>query len=83
MKREIVCPEGRRTLKRLFPTATPYTGEHVKFVDGTAKEDFFCDSCVPTHTILKGEPCTAFSAWADYGGIPYSPWEEEYLEVKE
>ena len=77
MKREIVCPKCRKNLRELFPTNNPYPGEYVKFVDGTARHDFVCDSC--GKPINYNGKCTAFSCWAEYGGIPYMEWEDEYL----
>lgn len=79
MKREILCVWCRPNVRELFPTDNPYPGEHVKFVDGTAKMDRICDQC--GCPIEAGQTCTAFSSWADYGGIPYFPWESGYLEL--
>jgi hypothetical protein len=61
----------------LFPTATPFPGEHVKFVNGKAKDNFICDQC--GCSIKANDNCIAMSTWADYGGIPYRKWEDEYL----
>jgi len=77
MKRLIVCPECRKILRALFTTDNPHPGEHVKFVDGSAKNGFKCDNS--GEDIAKGESCTAISMWADYGGIPYFEWEKDYL----
>jgi len=79
MKREILCPECRVNYRKLFPTNTPYPGEHLKFVDGKSSLSVICDSC--TKPIEPGDDCTAFSAWADYGGIPYHKWESEYIDI--
>ena len=79
MKKEIVFPKCRTELRELFPTDTPHPREHVKFVDGTARYDFICDSCsIP---IPKTRECTAFTIWADHGADPYAPWEPGYLFV--
>jgi len=77
MKREIVCITCREKLLNLFPTDNPYPLEHVKFVDGKARKEFFCDHC--GREINTTEKCTAVSIWADYGGIPYFEWEPDYL----
>lgn len=85
MKQEIVCEKCRPELRALFKTDTPYPGEHVKFVDGKARETFICDQC--GQLIKAKDNCTAFSSWADYGGIPYYNWESgciyDFEEQKE
>jgi len=58
-----------------------YPGEHVKFVDGIATNNWVCDSC--SAAIVKGKFCTAFSTWVDYGDAPYYPWEKEFILIKE
>jgi len=77
MKREIVCGKCREELIKLFPTDNPYPLEYIKFVDGKARKEFFCDQC--GREINKEENCTAVSIWADYGGVPYTEWEPDYL----
>ena len=77
MKREIVCPKCELKLRKLFPKESPYPGEHVKFINGLASIDFICDQC--GEPILTKNECAAVSFWADYGGIPYFEWEEDYL----
>lgn len=77
MKQEIVCEKCRPKLRALFPTDTPHLGEHVKFVDGKARNNFVCDQC--GQPIEADSNCTAFSSWADYGGIAYYNWESAYL----
>ena len=77
MKREILCKFCKFEIRKLFPTDTPYPQEHVKFVNGHAKQDFICDSCGTE--ISKSDPCTAFSSWAEYGGIQYYEWEYEFI----
>ena len=79
MKREIVCSGCEPKLRKLFPTESPYPGEHVKFVRGLSIIKCVCDSC--GQDIKVAEIVCAFSAWADYGGIPYSEWEDEYIDL--
>jgi hypothetical protein len=79
MKREILCPDCRKDSRKLFQTDTPFPGEFVKFIDGSAIMNFKCDGC--GCEIAVGKLCTAFSSWADYGGIPYSPWEYDYIDI--
>jgi hypothetical protein len=81
MKQEIVCQKCKNKLRITFPNNNPYLEEHVKFVDGFAKGNYVCDSC--SAPIPKGKPCTAFSTWADYGGIPYYPWEKDFILIEE
>lgn len=78
MKQEILCPDCKNKARRMFPTDNPYPGEHVKFQDGKAKSDYNCDTC--NKPINTGESCTCLSMWADYGGVPYYPWEKDYIE---
>ena len=77
MKRQIVCVPCRKALRKLFPTDTPYPQEHVKFVDGKAKDEFLCDSC--GEAIFLAQECTAVTFWADHGAQPYSEWEGDYV----
>lgn len=79
MKQEIVCPGCTAELQNLFPTADPFPGEHVKFVDGEALSPYMCDQCGAQ--IDQGDKCTAFSIFTDHGAQPYYEWEHEYLEV--
>lgn len=81
MVRKILCKKCEASSKKLFPTESPYPGEHVKFVPGEAKHGMLCDDCGVY--INKGDIVCAFSIFADYGGIPYYPWEEEYLNIEE
>jgi hypothetical protein len=86
MKREIRCmncvpkPMG---LKLMHTEAgdpilvNPYPGEHQKVIKGRAKTMYLCDSC--GIAINKGDECLASSIWADYGGIPYYPWETQCI----
>jgi hypothetical protein len=77
MKQEIACPTCTDELHKLFPTATPFPGEHVKFVPGLALSDYMCDQCGAP--IDQGKPCTAFSISSDHGAQPYYKWEHEYV----
>jgi len=81
MKRDIICAKCRPRLRGLWKSDSPHPGEHVKFVDGTARGDFKCDSC--GCNIKYDEPCTALSIWADYGGVPYTAWEPEFIKKGE
>ena len=81
MKQEIICKTCYPELKETFPSDNPYPGEHVKFVEGTAKLYMTCDHC--NSAIIFGEECYAFTIWADYGGQPYFPWEDKYLILKQ
>ena len=82
MKRQIICEKCAKESKRMFPTEIPYPGEHVKFVSGIALHDYRCDGCVEIIEIKKGDKCTAFTIWADYGGQPYYEWETKFLIKK-
>ena len=79
MKREIICPTCQKQSRKMFHTDTPYPGEHVKFVEGTAKRDFICDHCGTD--IFISEECCAFTIWADHGRQPYYAWESEFIIV--
>ena len=86
MKREILCmscvpkPMG---LKLMHTEAgdpmlvNPYPGEHQKVIKGRAKKQYICDRC--GNDIYEETECVASSIWADYGGIPYYPWETAYI----
>jgi len=78
MKQEILCNDCKNNLieKNVF---TPSPKEHVKFTPGKARRNFFCDSCYK-HIYVKNK-CFALSIWADYGGVPYYPWESEYIDI--
>ncbi len=77
MKRDLVCEKCIPHHRDRVPCR--YPGEHTKIVEGKSNNDFQCDAC--GMKIRKGEKAGAFSVWADYGGIPYAPWESDYLEV--
>jgi hypothetical protein len=81
MKREILCKKCEAERRKLFPTESPYPGEHIKFVKGIAKSEMVCDGCVILTEIHKGDEICAFSIWADYGGIAYHAWEFEFLKI--
>jgi len=80
MVRKILCKKCEEESRKLFPTSSPYPGEHIKFVQGTIKRACFCDNC-DTHIHTKDQVC-AMSIYADYGGIPYFEWEDEYLIIE-
>jgi hypothetical protein len=91
MKREILCLKcaaerskrhGLIHVPELQAIVDPFPGEHVKYVRGISKSNFFCDACATINIINPGEECFAISTWADYGGIPYFEWEDEYIECK-
>ena len=77
MKQEIVCPSCAAELRCTFPTDTPFPGEGVKFVPGTALRPFICDQC--GGLIDQDGKCTAFSVFTDYSPAPYYPWEGGYV----
>ena len=87
MKREILCdPCAQRTTLTITgckfvegQIMHPYPGEHKKFVTGTLTRSCLCDSC--SKKLEAGNEATALSIWADYGGIPYYPWESEFFET--
>lgn len=74
MTRKILCPT---CYDQLFARATDLT-EKKKIVRGKATIHFYCDHC-STH-ITPGDDCIAVSVWVEGQGIPYYPWESEYLE---
>lgn len=77
MKQEIVCKQCEIELRKQFPNESPYPGEHVKFVVGTANKQYRCDHC--DVIIPGGEECCAFSIYANYGGVPYYNWEKDFI----
>ena len=79
MKRLIVCSDCEVKQHKLFPKESPYPGEHIKFVGGKAVSDFVCDDC--DKTIKRGDLACAISMWADYGGVPYFPWEDDFIDI--
>lgn len=86
MKREILCPTCTKTTSQAITgcriegsqIVDPYPGEHAKFRAGVLVRSCVCDSC--GIELKPGENATALSIWADYGGVPYYPWEAEYLD---
>jgi hypothetical protein len=76
MKRLIVCSSCETKQHKLFPVESPYPGEHVTFVGGKAISTVVCDDC--DSPINEGEYACAISIWADYGGVPYFPWESNW-----
>ena len=79
MTREILCPDCRKQTRKMFPTNNPYPNEHIKLVDGEAKDNFVCDHC--NTPILIGMDCTAFSIWSTMRG-GYFPWEHDFIQPK-
>ncbi len=79
MKQDILCPDCAKERRELHKTDNPYPGEHIKFMKGIAKKDMLCDGCAVKTPIKKGDPCVAYSSWADYGCIPYYQWESEFI----
>jgi hypothetical protein len=75
MVRKIECKKCEAASKKMFPTESPYPGEHVKFVTGTANKNMICDHC--GKRITKDEVVCAFSIFTDR--TPYMPWEEEFV----
>lgn len=75
MKRMIACEKCGWHL-------TPhFAGEWFKRVRGIAKRGMLCDYCGTE--IKKGDKCSAESVGFDEHGIPYYPWESEYIELSE
>lgn len=62
--------------KRKIPE---YPGEYWKRVWGVAKNAMKCDWCVPAKRIKKGDRCAAETLGVIGHGIPYHPWEAEYI----
>jgi len=77
MKREILCPECAREVRRLYPTDNPYPGEGVRFVVGNALADCNCDRC--NADIKTTGACVAFSIFTTDGRIPYFAWEHNFV----
>jgi len=81
MKREIICPECKEKLRKLFTTDNPYEDEHVKFLRGTALKNYICDNC--GNIINENDLCYAFTIWADYSPAPYQEWEHKYININQ
>lgn len=79
MKQQIICMKCRAELWKLFPTDTPYPGEHVRFCDGKALDDYICDNCGKKINI--DDNCCAHSIWSDHGAQPYYSWEGEFIDI--
>ena len=78
MKRELLCTKCAESNRKLFKSDTPYPGEHVKFQAGKLERSGLnCDGC--GRQMAKGIDAVAFSSWAEYGGVPYFPWESEVI----
>jgi len=85
MKQEILCQHCANETRGIFgcvfrDEATPYPHEHVKLVEGTAKQEYICDLC--SEDIHIGSDCVAFSAWTDYGA-QYYKWEDAFINIRE
>ena len=79
MQRDIICPTCAMVSRKRFPNDNPYPGEYLKFIPGTALNDYLCDHC--GGAIYVGQKCTAFSIWTN--SRPYIVWESEYIKIKE
>jgi hypothetical protein len=85
MKREILCVPCAHTVSRAVTGSRfvngeivdPFPGEHAKFLTGKLTHHCLCDFC--SKELSPGNEAVAASIWADYGGVPYHPWEAEYL----
>lgn len=75
MKRMICCA---KCAQREVPN---YPGEYRVLIHGTAKKTMKCDWCCPPPEIKKGDKCAAESLGVLGHGIPYYPWESEYIEI--
>lgn len=88
MKREILCLPCAERVSRTITgckvsdfdgrIVDPYPGEHSKFLKGVLHCHCYCDNC--SDPLYPGNEAIALSIWADNRGIPYYPWEQEYLE---
>ena len=86
MKREIDCAScarswAKQTRSRWNGAAitTSANGENIKILPGVALHIFSCDGC--GLGIAIGDLCFGVSVWADCHGIPWHPWEGEYLRL--
>ena len=79
MKRNIICPKCAAEIMARPNWENPYEREHRKIVKGIALADFLCDNCGCETELPKGSVIFAESIWVDYDGVPYFPWESEYL----
>lgn len=74
MKCEILCLK----CSEKAPKESKYPQEHVKLVFGKSIVSCVCDWC--GSNVEPDDHVAALSIWADYGGIPYRPWEHDYIE---
>lgn len=80
MKREILCPTCHKLNEKLISACEPDCGEHTKIVEGLAIDNFVCDRCNSILTV--GSFCAASSIWFENHGIPYYPWEQDYITIQ-
>jgi hypothetical protein len=85
MTREIQCPQCADRSYHLFSNDQPAKPrvidlphkEHIAFHFGHAIVSCLCDSC--NQPINPGDNAWAISIWSDRGGIPYYPWEHDFI----
>jgi hypothetical protein len=77
MKREILCENCAKKLRKKLSGDDPYPGEHVKFVRGILERNCCCDFCMTN--LNPGNPAYAMSIWTDRRD-DYYPWESEFLK---
>lgn len=66
----------------MFPSDTPYPGEHVRLTPGTAQRAFVCDVC--NGPIRPGQNVVAFSVWTDRSpGSKGTAWTSAYINAPE
>ena len=76
MKREILCFECGQ-----WPQVQPSYGSYdkIKMEQGSALKKYLCDHC--NAMIDKGAQCFAVSQWFTGRGLPYVPWEHDYIDM--
>ena len=86
MKRDILClkcGKARRIGRPLAPRrrgsdASGQMPEHSVKQAGFARRDYSCDQC--GNTLREGALVYAATIWVEGFGIPYHPWEAEFIE---
>jgi hypothetical protein len=73
MKREVDCLKCGRG----WPDKASVKHEHIRKETGYTLGRFVCDGC--GLFLPPGVPAICVSVWSDIGGIPYSPWEADYI----
>jgi hypothetical protein len=73
MKREVDCLKCGRS----WPDKARDPNEHIHKLTGYTLNHFVCDGC--GEELPLGVPAICVSVWSDIGGIPYFPWEAEYV----